>query len=99
MASSDLMNSSVTELNSTSGLGMDATTQYYHSAAAYHEYRALLQGVYHGVMGIGLVVLCLIGVIANILSMIVLSMTIRRSKLPVYRCFLGLSIADFMVSA
>lgn len=54
--------------------------------------------LYHAGAGVAVAIICIIGFIANILSITVLSMILRRSKLPVYRCFLGLAIADFLVS-
>lgn len=48
--------------------------------------------------GVAVTTICIIGMLANMLNVIALVTIIRKSKLPVYRCFLGLAIADFMVS-
>lgn len=54
--------------------------------------------LYHIAFGIILSIICIIGIVANILNITALSMIVSNSKLPVYRCFLALSIADIMVS-
>ena len=64
----------------------------------WQKYYDTSRDLFHRGTGIAMAVICIIGVIANILSIYVLSMIIRRSKLPVYRCFLGLAVADFLVS-
>jgi len=64
----------------------------------WESYERIAQ-LYHIALGYVMVIMCLAGMAANILNMVALGMIVRRSKLPVYRCFLGLAVADFMVSA
>ena len=68
---------------------------------AYYEYMRyleLIKDFTYPLLGITLTIICIVGMLANILNVVALSMIIKKSKLPVYRCFLGLAIADFMVS-
>ncbi|XP_067942069.1 mas-related G-protein coupled receptor member A6-like [Watersipora subatra] len=58
----------------------------------YHKTRDFL----HPSLGVAFTIVCILGMLANIMNIIALSAIIRKSKLPVYRCFLGLAIADFM---
>lgn len=79
-------------------MDLNFTTEMSPRLREYLTYLNMTKDFLHPTMGISLTVICIIGMLANTLNIIALSMIIRKSKLPVYRCFLGLAIADFMVS-
>ena len=90
-------------LNATSDASIDSATVLWTTTPSeafleWQKYYDTSRDLFHRGTGMAMAVICIIGVIANILSIYVLSMIIRRSKLPVYRCFLGLAVADFLVS-
>lgn len=80
--------------NITSDLIDQAVVKYPNCA---EEHYLKTQSAYHIWHGCVPTVICSVGMIANILNITVLSVIVRRSRLPVYRCFLALSVADFMV--
>lgn len=72
----------------------DNDTEYTNSLEMYYQ----VKNLYHTWLGVVMTALCCIGMVTNLLNIVALTTIARRSKLPVYRCFLALSVADFMVS-
>lgn len=65
--------------------------------AEFEKYSEKIQNLTH-YTGITLFIISLIGICSNTLNIAILSQIVKKSKLPVYRCFLGLAVADLLVS-
>lgn len=61
------------------------------------EYYDKMKDLMYPTMGVTMTIICIVGMVANLLNIIALSRIIKKSRLPVYRCFLGLAVADFLV--
>lgn len=81
-------------LNSTTSTGPTTKSPAF---IEYMKYYNLTRNLKQTYLGYVMTAICIIGVIANILNIVALTQIIKKSKLPVYRCFLGLAVADLLV--
>ena len=78
--------------------GVDNHTFFATTVNTDEEYQNRIKDEVYPIMSVIITTLCIIGTLTNALHITALSMMIRESKLIVYRTFLGLAVADFLVS-